>query len=67
MNKKFPYTASQLSAFAITFDVFVVSLNNGDIIEHKPQDKIAFYNWLKDNNVREVSRKSKQKTEVVQH
>ncbi|MCB0697014.1 MAG: hypothetical protein KDC07_06600 [Chitinophagaceae bacterium] len=52
--KGFPYNASELSAFAITCGIFVISLKNGKIVQHVPDDEDHFYNWLLSLEVREV-------------
>lgn len=52
--KEFPYQSAELSAFAVTCGIFVISLKNGKIIHYTPDDEDAFYNWLLSVNVREV-------------
>jgi len=55
MNYKgFPYTATEISAFAVTYGIFVISLKNGRIIQHKPEAEDDFYNWLMSLDIREV-------------
>lgn len=55
MNYKgFLYQPGELSAFAVTYGIFVISLKNGSIIHYTPEDEDAFYNWLVSLNVREV-------------
>ena len=53
-DKGFPYQPSELSAFAVTYGIFVISLKNGSIIHYTPEDEGQFYNWLLNINVREV-------------
>lgn len=56
MNYKgFPYLATELSAFAISCGIFVISLKNGNIIQFTPADEDHFYNWLVSIRVREVT------------
>lgn len=55
MNYKgFPYQATDLSAFAITCGIFVISLKSGKIVHFTPDDEDHFYNWLMSINIREV-------------
>lgn len=54
MNQTFPYQATELSAFAVTMGTFVISLKNGEIVHHTPEDESAFYSWLQEFEVREV-------------
>lgn len=48
------FTASELSAFAFTTNLFTISLKNGQIINFTPDDTDDFYNWLIAHNVRDV-------------
>jgi hypothetical protein len=50
----FPYDAKELSAFAYAFDVFIISMKGGKIIRYETDDPTAFYNWLIENNVRNI-------------
>lgn len=55
---KFNYNAEELSAFGITCGIFVISLKDGQIVQHNPSEEHEakeFYSWLKANNVREVA------------
>lgn len=55
MNYKgFLYQPGELSAFAVTYGIFVISLKNGSIIHYTPDDEEGFYNWLMSVNIREV-------------
>lgn len=51
----FPYPATELSAFAETFGTFIISLKNGQIIHHDPNDEESFRKWLLENEVRYLS------------
>jgi hypothetical protein len=48
----FPYAPEELSAFAVTFGTFIISLKNGQIIHHDPADEEAFKQWLLEHEVR---------------
>ncbi len=48
----FKYQPEELSAFAISFGMFIISLKNGEIVKHEPEDIMSFHNWLVDNEVR---------------
>lgn len=52
--KGFPYQPSELSAFAVTCGIFVISLKNGKIIHYTPDNEDSFHDWLVSINVREV-------------
>lgn len=54
-NTNFPYKAEDLSAFAVTFGTFIISLKNGQIVHHEPKDEEKFRQWLIENNVRHLS------------
>lgn len=56
------YPVSDLSAFAICTDMFILSLKNGELIHFAPDSIHDFYNWLITHGVREVP-KSVQKEE----
>lgn len=48
------YPASDLSAFAVCIDMFIISLKNGEIIHFTPDNVQRFYDWLIDHSVRDV-------------
>lgn len=50
----FPYQGTELSAFAVTCGIFVISLKSGNIVHFTPDDENHFYNWLMSINIREV-------------
>ncbi|MEZ5015921.1 MAG: hypothetical protein R2800_02640 [Flavipsychrobacter sp.] len=50
----FAYTATQLSAYARTMDVFVIALRTGEIIEHRPENAFAFQVWLNFHHIRNI-------------
>lgn len=54
-NTDFPYTVEELSAFAVTFGTFIISLKNGQIVHHDPTDEASFRQWLIENNIRYLS------------
>lgn len=52
---EFDHPVSQLSAFSLCIDVFIISLKNGEIVHFKP-DKIAhFKEWLNRFKVRDIA------------
>ncbi|MEZ5016440.1 MAG: hypothetical protein R2800_05255 [Flavipsychrobacter sp.] len=50
----FAYTATQLSAYARTMDVFVIALRTGEIIEHRPENAFTFQVWLNFHHIRNI-------------
>lgn len=57
----FQYAAKELSAFIYGAGIFVISLKNGEVINHEPADVEAFQQWLNHHNIRDV------KKELPQH
>lgn len=56
-NENYPalnIPASELSAFAVTIDFFIISLKNGELIHFTPDNAENFYNWLVAHGVRDV-------------
>lgn len=51
----FNFDASQLSAFALSVDTFIISLKNGNIVHHSPQSIEDFKKWLIQNKVRDIA------------
>lgn len=51
----FHYSAAELSAYARTLDVFVISLRTGEVIRHYPDDIVAFEAWLRAHGVRNIA------------
>ncbi len=49
----FAYTATELSAYLLTIDIFIVSLKDGRIIHFKPENVEAFREWLILNKIRD--------------
>ncbi|MFT3945571.1 MAG: hypothetical protein QM763_01245 [Agriterribacter sp.] len=49
--------APELSAFAVTFDVFPSSFNSGKQIPFTPDDAGNFYYWLTSHNIRDIQKK----------
>lgn len=56
MYQGFSHHHNDLSAFAITLGTFVISLKNGNIVHHTPEDLDSFLLWLRNGNVREVGK-----------
>lgn len=54
-NQDFNYAPEDLSAFAETIGTFVISLKNGEVVEHEPKDLEAFRKWLAENNIRNIN------------
>ncbi len=50
----FEFSASELSAFGISIDVFTISLKDGKLIHFTPDDRQAFRDWLMANGVRDI-------------
>lgn len=50
----FPYHPADLSAFGVTYGIFVISLKDGNIVHYTPGDEEEFYRWLQEQDVREV-------------
>lgn len=50
----FQFPASELSAFAVTIDFFIISLKSGDIIHFMPDNIQTFYDWLTVHGVRDI-------------
>ncbi len=50
----FAIEASVLSAYILTLDTFIISLKNGQVINHVPEDAEQFERWLLANEVRNV-------------
>lgn len=59
VNNTYPalaFPAPELSAFAVTFDVFTLSLKNGKLIHFTPDDAGNFYHWLTSHNIRDIQK-----------
>lgn len=57
-NNKYPgfeYQASELSAFILSIDTFIISLKNGRITHFCPGETEEFKKWLNANSVRDIS------------
>lgn len=50
------FPASEISAFAVTFDVFILSLKNGKLIKFAPDNVDEFYHWLTIHNIRDIEK-----------
>lgn len=50
------FPASELSAFAVTIDFFIISVKNGDIIHFQPENVEHFHDWLVNHGVRDINR-----------
>lgn len=45
---------SELSAFTVCIDLFIISLKNGELIRFTPDDVGRFYDWLISHSVRDI-------------
>jgi len=59
------FPASEISAFAVAIDYFILSLKNGEIIHFQPDDTQIFYDWLIAHNIRDIQKEEKAKPVVV--
>jgi hypothetical protein len=50
------FPASELSAFAVTIDCFIISLKNGNIIKFTPDNVGDFYHWLIIHDIRDINK-----------
>lgn len=58
-NKTYPalnIPASELSAFAVCIDLFIISLKNGNLVHFTPDDGKSFYDWLVAHGIRDVEK-----------
>ncbi|MBS1530568.1 MAG: hypothetical protein JSU01_09690 [Bacteroidetes bacterium] len=62
----FPVPVSKLSAFAYREEHFIIALKDRTIIHHQCIEHVAFYNWLVEHKVRDIS-KDVLKRPVVKH
>ncbi|CAM2854475.1 hypothetical protein DRF59_00935 [Chryseobacterium flavum] len=53
---KFP--SSELSAFAVTIDFFIISFKNGNLIHFVPDNVQTFYDWLIAHGVRDIQKEN---------
>lgn len=51
----FDHPASQLSAFSLCIDMFIISLKNGEIVKFTPDDTAHFKEWLDRFKVRDIA------------
>ncbi len=51
----FSHDARELSAYGKILDFFTISLRNGSIVHHHPEDAEAFEAWLRHHGVRDIS------------
>lgn len=60
MNQKplyypdFDYPASQLSAYSLSMDLFVISLKTEEVIRFQPNDVKQFKQWLENFRIRDI-------------
>lgn|GEM_PF-1329698 len=52
---EFEHPASQLSAFSLCIDVFIISLKSGEIVRFKPPEPAHFKEWLCRFKVRDIA------------
>lgn len=62
----FSYTAAELSAYSFCIDVFTISLRSGSIIHFVPADAIAFEQWLRAHNVRNIRQNIARRQAIAQ-
>ncbi|MGJ1335287.1 hypothetical protein [Sphingobacterium siyangense] len=65
-NNTYPalaFPASELSAFAIVIDCFIISLKNSELIHFTPDNADDFYNWLIAHNIPYIENKKTKKEE----
>lgn len=66
-NNTYPalaFPASELSAFAVAIDLFIITLKNGNLIHFVPDDKGRFYDWLITHNIRDIRNEETKKEEM---
>ncbi len=50
----FEYKAPELSAYIYSVGIFIISLKNGQVIRHEPENPDDFLVWLKHHRIRDV-------------
>jgi len=55
----FKHKASELSAFAVAVDTFIISLKNGKLTRFTPEKPGAFRTWLNYHNIRDADKSVK--------
>ncbi|MBS1773935.1 MAG: hypothetical protein JST82_13840 [Bacteroidetes bacterium] len=50
----FPHHASELSAFKLTLDIYIISLKNGNMVHFVPDDSDSFRRWLNQHHIRDI-------------
>jgi hypothetical protein len=55
----FKYKASELSAFGVAIDTFVISLRNKELVRFTPIDAGHFRAWLTAHGIRDVDKVQK--------
>lgn len=58
LNTEFPHEAKELSAFTFSLDTFIISLKNGKVVKHMPDNVKTFREWLVKNGVREIGKRA---------
>lgn len=54
------HKASELSAFAVAIDTFIISLKNKELIRFVPDDSKRFRTWLTVHGIRDVDKEKHQ-------
>jgi len=52
----FAYHAGELSAYLAELHYFIIALKDGQVIHHRPENSLAFHDWLIENNVRDINK-----------
>lgn len=52
---EFDYPISQLSAFILSIDTFIISLKSGKVIHFIPKDTNDFKEWLMKHKIRDIT------------
>ncbi|WP_298737429.1 hypothetical protein [uncultured Chitinophaga sp.] len=61
------HKASELSAFAVAIDTFIISLKNKELIRFIPDDPKRFRTWLTAHGIRDVDREKHQDVKPDAH
>ncbi len=52
----FNYHATQLSAYVLSIDTFIIALKDGGVTNFTPQDVPDFTKWLTKHKIRDIKR-----------
>ncbi|MEZ5017053.1 MAG: hypothetical protein R2800_08360 [Flavipsychrobacter sp.] len=53
-KEEFPFRVEELSAFSYKHGMFLISLKDRNIIRYETTNPEDFFNWLKENGVRDI-------------